>query len=97
MQFAGTSSILTAVNFIVTILTMRAPGMTLLAHAAARLGELDDLGAVVLGTPFIAGSQFMVLFDRVLHTNFFDAAQGGGSVDRTSTCSGSTRTRPSTS
>ena len=29
VQFAGTSSILTAVNFIVTILTMRAPGMTL--------------------------------------------------------------------
>ena len=45
VQFAGTSSILTAVNFIVTILTMRAPGMTLLAHAAARLGQPDDVRA----------------------------------------------------
>ena len=32
---------------------------------------------VVLATPFIAGSQFFVLFDRVLHTNFFETANGG--------------------
>src|SRR5213078_1322168 len=32
---------------------------------------------VVLATPFIAGSQFMVMFDRVMHTNFFVPAQGG--------------------
>ena len=28
-------------------------------------------------TPFIAGSQFFVLFDRVMHTNFFETANGG--------------------
>ena len=32
---------------------------------------------VVAATPFIAGAQFMVLFDRALHTNFFQFAGGG--------------------
>jgi cytochrome c oxidase subunit 1 len=32
---------------------------------------------VVLATPFIAGSQFFVMFDRVLHTNFFETGGGG--------------------
>jgi cytochrome c oxidase subunit 1 len=31
----------------------------------------------VIATPFIAGSQFFVMFDRVMHTNFFDVAEGG--------------------
>ena len=35
---------------------------------------------VVLATPFIAGSQFMILFDRALGMTFFDAAKGGDSV-----------------
>ena len=42
-----------------------------LAHAPARLGELSTSLLVVLATPFIAGSQFKLLLDRVLHTNFF--------------------------
>jgi cytochrome c oxidase subunit 1 len=32
---------------------------------------------VVLATPFIAGSQFFILFDRVLHTNFFEPGGDG--------------------
>jgi len=32
---------------------------------------------VVIATPFIAGSQFFVMFDRVMHTNFFNAGEDG--------------------
>jgi cytochrome c oxidase subunit 1 len=32
---------------------------------------------VVIATPFIAGSQFFVMFDRVMHTHFFDVGAGG--------------------
>jgi cytochrome c oxidase subunit 1 len=32
---------------------------------------------VVLATPFIAGSQFFVMFDRLMHTNYFDFNEGG--------------------
>jgi hypothetical protein len=51
---------------------------------------------VVIATPFIAGSQFFVMFDRVLHTHFFDRPTAA-TCSATSTSSGSTRTRPSTS
>ena len=69
----------TAANFLVTIITMRAPGMTfwrmpLLSSWANRSTSL----LVVAATPFIAGAQFMVLFDRALsNTNFFQEAMGG--------------------
>ena len=45
VQFAGASSIATALNFLVTIITMRAPGHVVLPHAAAGVGELLDLAA----------------------------------------------------
>jgi cytochrome c oxidase subunit I len=77
VQFAGTSSILTAVNFVVTILTMRAPGMTLWRMPLLVWANLTTSALVVLGTPFIAGSQFMLLFDHVMHTDFFNYKAGG--------------------
>ena len=76
VQFAGASSILTALNFLVTIITMRAPGMTFWRMPLLVWANFTTSLLVVLATPFIAGSQFMLLLDRVLHTNFFvpDAA-----------------------
>ena len=77
VQFAGASSIATALNFLVTIITMRAPGMTFWRMPLLVWANLSTSLLVVAATPFIAGVQFMVLFDRVLHTNFFDFAAGG--------------------
>ena len=80
VQFAGASSIATAVNFLVTIVTMRAPGMTFWRMPLLVWANLATSTLVVLGTPFIAGAQFLVLFDRVLHTHFFDPTAGGNVV-----------------
>jgi cytochrome c oxidase subunit I len=80
VQFAGTSSILTAVNFIVTILTMRAPGMTLSRMPLLVWANLTTSALVVLGTPFVAASQVMVLFDKVAGMNFFEPGTGGDVV-----------------
>src|SRR5918999_1198325 len=77
VQFAGASSIATALNFLVTIITMRAPGMTFWSMPLLVWANLSTSLLVVAATPFIAGVQFMVLFDRVLHTNFFQPAGGG--------------------
>src|ERR687889_759999 len=77
VQFAGASSIATALNFLVTIITMRAPGMNFWRMPLLVWANLSTSLLVVAATPFIAGVQFMVLFDRVLHTNFFQAATGG--------------------
>ena len=77
VQWAGASSILTALNFLVTIITMRAPGMTFWRMPLLVWANFATSTLVVLATPFIAGSQFLVLFDRVLHTNYFETVNGG--------------------
>ncbi|HEY1853549.1 MAG TPA: cbb3-type cytochrome c oxidase subunit I [Solirubrobacterales bacterium] len=80
VQFAGFSSILAALNFLVTILTMRAPGMSVWRMPLLVWANLATSLLVIAATPFIAGVQAMVLLDRVLHTNFFNYAAGGDVV-----------------
>jgi cytochrome c oxidase subunit 1 len=77
VQWAGASSIMTALNFLVTIITMRAPGMTFWRMPLLVWANFTTSLLVVIATPFIAGSQFFVMFDRVMHTNFFETSAGG--------------------
>jgi cytochrome c oxidase subunit 1 len=77
---AGFSSILTGLNFIVTIHRMRAPGMTwfrlplfVWAHYATSLVQ-------VLGTPVIAITIVMLGVERALGFGIFDPARGGDPV-----------------
>ena len=77
VQFAGASSIATALNFIVTIITMRAPGMTFFRMPLLVWANFSTSLLVVIATPFIAASQFMVILDRALGFNFFNPANGG--------------------
>ena len=79
VQWAGASSIMTALNFLVTIITMRAPGMTFWRMPLLVWANFTTSLLVVLATPFIAGSQFFVMFDRIMHTSFF-IPEGGGYV-----------------
>jgi cytochrome c oxidase subunit 1 len=80
VQWAGASSIMTALNFLVTIITMRAPGMSFWRLPLLVWANFATSTLVVVATPFIAGSQFFILFDRVLHTNFFEPAGGGYAI-----------------
>src|SRR5205085_12651822 len=73
----GFSSILTGLNFIVTIHTMRAPGMTwfrlplfVWAHYAVSL-------VMVLGTPVVAITILLLAIERVAHVGIFDPSIGG--------------------
>ena len=77
VQFAGASSIATALNFLVTIITMRAPGMTFFRMPLLVWANFSTSLLVVIATPFIAASQFMVLLDRALGFNFFNPSGGG--------------------
>jgi cytochrome c oxidase subunit 1 len=76
----GFSSILTGLNFIVTIHKMRAPGLTwwrlplfVWSHYATSL-------IMVLGTPVIAVTVLMVALERGFHLGIFDPALGGDPV-----------------
>jgi cytochrome c oxidase subunit 1 len=77
VQFAGASSIATALNFLVTIITMRAPGMSFFRLPLLVWANFSTSLLVVIATPFIAASQFFVLLDRALGFNFFEAGKGG--------------------
>jgi cytochrome c oxidase subunit 1 len=77
VQWAGASSVMTALNFLVTIITMRAPGMTFWRMPLLVWANFTTSLLVVIATPFIAGSQFFVMFDRVMHTDFFNPSRGG--------------------
>ena len=55
VQWAGASSIMTALNFLVTIITMRAPGMSFWRMPLLVWANFATSTLVVLATPFIAG------------------------------------------
>jgi cytochrome c oxidase subunit I len=78
VQFAGASSIATALNFLVTIITMRAPGMSFFRMPLLVWANFSTSLLVVIATPFIAASQFFVLLDRAMGFHFFDAFVGAG-------------------
>jgi cytochrome c oxidase subunit 1 len=77
VQFAGASSIATALNFLVTIITMRAPGMSFFRLPLLVWANFSTSLLVVIATPFVAASQFFILLDKALGFNFFNAAKGG--------------------
>jgi cytochrome c oxidase subunit 1 len=77
VQFAGASSIATALNFLVTIITMRAPGMSFWRLPLLVWANFSTSLLVVIATPFIAASQFFVLLDYALHFNFFRPQNDG--------------------
>jgi cytochrome c oxidase subunit 1 len=78
VQFAGASSIATALNFLVTIITMRAPGMSFFRLPLLVWANFSTSLLVVIATPFIAASQFFVLLDRALGFDFFRVADNAG-------------------
>jgi len=77
VQFAGASSVATALNFLVTIITMRAPGMSFWRMPLLVWANFSTSLLVVIATPFIAASQFFVLLERGLGFNFFVPERGG--------------------
>jgi len=74
---AGFSSILTGLNFIVTIHKMRAPGMTWFRLPLFIWAMYATSLIFVLGTPVIAITLFLLGMERLLHVGIFDPAIGG--------------------
>jgi cytochrome c oxidase subunit I+III len=78
--FLGVSSTGGAINFIVTILKMRAPGMTLNRMPIFVWGELAMALQIVFALPFLTAAAAMLLLDRRFGFHFYDAANGGDPV-----------------
>jgi cytochrome c oxidase subunit 1 len=76
----GTSSILTAINFLVTIFKMRAPGLTLFRLPIMVWTQMVTSVLALLATPVLASALIMLFIDRNYGGNYFDPANGGSVV-----------------
>src|SRR5580693_8781617 len=76
----GFSSILTGLNFIVTIHTMRAPGMTWFRLPLFIWSNYAASLIMVLGTPVVAVTLLLVGLERMFRIGIFDPALGGDPV-----------------
>jgi len=74
---AGFSSILTGLNFIVTIHRMRAPGMTWMKMPLFLWATYATALINVLGTPVLAITLLLVAVERAFHLGIFNPAYGG--------------------
>ncbi len=77
LSLLGVSSIASALNFIVTIINLRAPGMRLMRMPPFTWMTLITSFLMILAFPAITIGLVMLLFDRNFGTNFFNPAAGG--------------------
>ena len=80
VHIMGISSIMGAINIIVTILNMRAPEMTLLRMPLFVWTWLITAFLLIAAMPVLAGAVTMLLTDKFFGTSFFNAAGGGDPV-----------------
>ncbi len=80
VHMMGISSIMGAINVVVTIFNMRAPGMTLMKMPLFVWTWLITAFLLIMVMPVLAGVVTMMLTDRHFGTSFFDAAGGGDPV-----------------
>jgi cytochrome c oxidase subunit 1 len=80
VALSGVSSIMGAINFVTTILRMRAPGMTIWRMPIYCWTALAAQTLQLIGLPALTGGAIMLLFDLVAGTSFYQPAGGGDPV-----------------
>jgi cytochrome c oxidase subunit 1 len=73
----GASSLLGSVNYITTVINMRAPGMTLFRMPLSIWSLFITAILALLAVPILAGAVIMLLFDQTIGTTFFLPENGG--------------------
>jgi cytochrome c oxidase subunit I len=76
LQITGIASLVSAVNLIVTVINMRAPGMTLMRMPIFVWMSLVAQFLLLFAIPVITVALFLLMFDRLYDANFFNVAEG---------------------
>jgi len=77
LQIAGVGSLLSGVNFLITIFTMRRPGMTLMKMPVFVWSVIGSMALVIFAFPILTATLAMLALDRTLGMHFFTADMGG--------------------
>ncbi|AUB37349.1 coxA, cytochrome c oxidase subunit I [Nostoc flagelliforme CCNUN1] len=80
VAISGVSSIMGAVNFVTTIVKMRAPGMGFFRMPLFVWGVFSAQIIQLFGLPALTAGAVMLLLDLTVGTSFFDPAKGGNPV-----------------
>jgi cytochrome o ubiquinol oxidase subunit 1 len=80
IQISGLGSLLSGVNFFVTIIKMRCPGMTLMKMPIFTWTALCSMILVVATFPILTATLAMLLFDRLFDMKFFTSSYGGNQM-----------------
>lgn len=77
LQIAGVGSLLSGINFLVTIFTMRRKGMTLMKMPIFVWSAIGSLVLIVFAFPILTATLGMLSLDRTLGMHFFTSDMGG--------------------
>lgn len=77
VQISGVGSLLSGVNFLVTILKMRCPGMTLMKMPLFTWSALTSMVLVIFAFPILTATLLLLSLDRLIGTHFFTSDAGG--------------------
>ena len=80
LQIAGAGTLMTGINFIATIVTMRAPGMTYMRMPLFTWTTFVTSVLILFAFPPLTINLFLLMFDRMFDTAFFNVALGGNQV-----------------
>jgi len=80
LQISGAGTLISGLNFIVTIITMRAPGMTFMRMPLFTWTALVSSALILFAFPPLTIGLLMMLFDRMFGGNFFDHTMGGNTI-----------------
>ncbi|KJV32170.1 cytochrome oxidase subunit I [Aquitalea magnusonii] len=80
IHILGISSIMGAINIVVTIINLRAPGMRMMNMPMFAWASLITAYLIIAVMPVLAGAVTMVLTDRHFGSHFFNAAGGGDPI-----------------
>ncbi|AYA75284.1 cytochrome c oxidase subunit I [Bacillus sp. Y1] len=80
LQISGAGTLMGGINFLVTIINMRAPGMTYMRMPLFTWSTFVASALILFAFPPLTVGLFLMIFDRMFGSNFFDVANGGNTV-----------------